>query len=298
MSETFDRLIVPLTDAVVALFLFLLGANVGSFLNVLAHRVPQGRSVVQGGSRCPACGMPIRWRDNVPVLGWLLLRGRCRDCRAPIAPRYPIVEAVCALLVGAVASVELLSGGGNLPQVRPVFHRGGADVLLLHTDWPLVATCLLHCGILVTLLAWTLFEIDGLRVPRSWFPAALAIVVGLGLALPGVQPVAAAPWPPADAWWRGLVVSAAGILAAAIVGRLLGNAAVTEGLALVGAGLGWQATLTTAALILAVAATRSGGAGKVSKVFRVRGVSMVDLLLAALIQVLCWRWLALPALVL
>jgi len=297
MSETFERLIEPLTDGVVALFLFVLGANVGSFLNVLAHRVPQGRSVVRGGSRCPACGMPIRWHDNIPVVGWLVLRGRCRDCRAPIAPRYPLVEAACAGLVGVVASVELLSGGRNLPRASHAFHRGGADVLLLHTDWLLVATSLLHCGILVTLLAWALFEADGLRVPRGWVLASLAIVVGIALVVPGTQPVAAASWPPPDSWWRGLVVSAAGIVAAAIVGRLVANPAVAEGLALVGAGLGWQATLVTAGLILPMVAVRRAAAAMGSGAFGEQGVSMVDLLLATSIQVLCWRWLAVPFLV-
>jgi leader peptidase (prepilin peptidase) / N-methyltransferase len=80
-----------------------LGAALGSFLNVVAYRLPRGLSLVRPGSRCPACETPIRPYDNVPVLSWLLLRGRCRSCRAPISPRYPIVEAVtialCALVV-------------------------------------------------------------------------------------------------------------------------------------------------------------------------------------------------------
>jgi hypothetical protein len=241
--------------------------------------------------------MPIRWHDNIPVVGWLVLRGRCRDCRAPIAPRYPLVEAACAGLVGIVASVELLSGGRNLPRASHAFHRGGADVLLLHTDWLLVTTSLVHCGILVTLLAWALFEVDGLRVPRGWVLASLAIVVGIALVVPDTQPVAAASWPPAEPWWRGLVVSAAGIVAATIVGRLLANPAVSQGLALVGAGLGWQATLVTAGLILPIAAVRRATAGWGLGVGGVQGVSMVDLLLATSIQLLCWRWLAMPFLV-
>lgn len=85
--------------AVAALF----GAVVGSFLNVVVHRLPAGESVVSPGSRCPRCAAPIRPRDNVPVLGWLLLGGRCRDCREPIAPRYPLVELANALLWAALA---------------------------------------------------------------------------------------------------------------------------------------------------------------------------------------------------
>ena len=70
----------------------ILGLAVGSFLNVVIYRVPRGESVVTPRSSCPACGAPIRERDNIPVVSWLVLRGRCRDCRAPISMRYPLVE--------------------------------------------------------------------------------------------------------------------------------------------------------------------------------------------------------------
>jgi leader peptidase (prepilin peptidase) / N-methyltransferase len=86
--------------AAVAVFLF--GLVAGSFLNVVIHRFPRGESVVFPGSHCPACGAPIRVIDNVPVLSWVLLRGRCRDCRARISPRYPLVELVNAALWLAV----------------------------------------------------------------------------------------------------------------------------------------------------------------------------------------------------
>jgi leader peptidase (prepilin peptidase) / N-methyltransferase len=81
----------------------LLGAAVGSFLNVCAYRWPEELSVVSPPSKCPACDTPIRWFDNVPVLGWLWLRGRCRSCRARISVQYPLVELATALLwAGAV----------------------------------------------------------------------------------------------------------------------------------------------------------------------------------------------------
>ena len=80
------------------------GLAVGSFLNVVVHRVPAGLSVVSPGSACPACGAAVRGRDNVPVLSWLLLRGRCRDCAAPIPARYPLTEALTALLYVAVVA--------------------------------------------------------------------------------------------------------------------------------------------------------------------------------------------------
>src|SRR3972149_10901850 len=77
---------------------FLLGLVVGSFANVCIHRLPLGLSVVHPPSRCPACGTLIKAYDNLPVLGFLLLRGRCRACRAPISWRYPAVEAANGLL--------------------------------------------------------------------------------------------------------------------------------------------------------------------------------------------------------
>lgn len=80
-----------------------LGLVIGSFLNVVIWRVPRGESIVRPPSACPSCGAHVRPRDNVPVLSWLLLRGRCRDCRAPISGRYPIVEALTGVLFGATA---------------------------------------------------------------------------------------------------------------------------------------------------------------------------------------------------
>jgi leader peptidase (prepilin peptidase) / N-methyltransferase len=80
-----------------------LGLLVGSFLNVVVWRVPRGESVVSPPSACPGCGHAIRARDNVPVLSWLLLRGRCRDCGATISARYPLVELATALLFALTA---------------------------------------------------------------------------------------------------------------------------------------------------------------------------------------------------
>jgi len=84
-------------------FAGLLGLAIGSFLNVVVHRVPLGLSVVAPASRCPGCEQEISARDNVPVLSWLLLRGRCRNCSAPISIRYPAVELLTGVLFAAVA---------------------------------------------------------------------------------------------------------------------------------------------------------------------------------------------------
>jgi leader peptidase (prepilin peptidase)/N-methyltransferase len=95
-----------MTTAVAAVLAGILGAVVGSFLNVVAYRLPRGESLSHPPSRCPNCGTPVKPYDNVPVLSWLMLRGRCRHCKEPISPRYPIVEAGTALLCALVVVVK------------------------------------------------------------------------------------------------------------------------------------------------------------------------------------------------
>jgi len=103
-------MIMPATEFVfgvprwmVIAFVAVLGAMIGSFLNVVIHRLPREQSIVLPKSACPACGAAIHFYDNIPILSFLVLRGRCRSCRAPISPRYPAVEALCALLFALVA---------------------------------------------------------------------------------------------------------------------------------------------------------------------------------------------------
>lgn len=91
----------PTVKVLFLVYAGLLGAAVGSFLNVCVSRLPAGESLVRPRSRCPACGTPIAWYDNVPLLSWLLLRGRCRHCREPIPVVYPVVElAGAAIWIG------------------------------------------------------------------------------------------------------------------------------------------------------------------------------------------------------
>jgi leader peptidase (prepilin peptidase) / N-methyltransferase len=87
-------------------FIAVLGAVLGSFLNVVIHRLPRGQSLSRPGSRCPSCGTPIAPYDNIPVLSWLLLRGRCRRCGATISPRYPTVELLTAATFAVVVAVR------------------------------------------------------------------------------------------------------------------------------------------------------------------------------------------------
>ena len=144
-----------------------MGGCIGSFLNVVIYRLPAGKSLVHPGSRCPKCDHAIRARDNIPVISWLALRGRCRDCGATIAARYPLVEAT-------VAAMFALLWWTNV-------HR---SVLLLNDPsetTPYLLAFLLQAGLFCCLLAGALIDLDGHHVPWSlgWPLGAFALVVGL-----------------------------------------------------------------------------------------------------------------------
>src|SRR5437763_7893227 len=116
-------------DAVLAMFTLLPGLAVGSFLGVAASRVPLGRSVVHPGSACLSCAAPIAWYDNVPLVSYLLLRGRCRRCGVSIPPRDPAIELATAVLLAAC----LLAFGLTLEAVTAVIFCA-ALVVVTATD--------------------------------------------------------------------------------------------------------------------------------------------------------------------
>jgi prepilin signal peptidase PulO-like enzyme (type II secretory pathway) len=229
---------------------FLWGAMFGSFLNVVAHRVPRGASVVRGRSRCPRCGAPVRPRDNVPVLGWLLLRGRCRDCAAPIAARYPLVEAACGLIVAGLAAFDLV--------------WGGVDRMLLHGDVLPWGRFALHVAVALVAVAWGLLAAAGTRCP-AWLPLLGAAAGFVVVAVPALQPIGVLPdgtaWPAGRprqaalaAWLAGSI--AGGIAHAAVRGPGRGP------LPLLGAVFGWQVvTVVTAVIGFVRRVRRTAGAG-------------------------------------
>src|SRR5688572_3261663 len=110
-------------------FLFLLGACVGSFLNVVVWRLPRGESLITPPSHCPKCDRPLKWYDNLPIVGWIKLGGKCRFCKAPISVRYPIVETVTALLfVFYYVMFYVVEVGPCPPVQRPKFEGAGVPV--------------------------------------------------------------------------------------------------------------------------------------------------------------------------
>jgi leader peptidase (prepilin peptidase)/N-methyltransferase len=114
---------------VIPFFFFLFGIVIGSFLNVCISRIPEGISIISPGSRCPRCEAPIKPYDNIPVLGWLLLRGKCRNCHLPISPMYPVVE----FLTGAVFVLTYCTFGVTLPTFKFLFFSC-LIIILIVTD--------------------------------------------------------------------------------------------------------------------------------------------------------------------
>jgi leader peptidase (prepilin peptidase)/N-methyltransferase len=152
-------------------FLFVLGACVGSFLNVVIYRLPRGESISFPPSHCPTCGRQIAWCDNIPLLSWVILRGRCRHCGVGISPRYLLIEAVTALLVSGLYVcyyvLHLRAGAGTFEETWPMF--------------------LAHASLLCVLLACTVVDIQIWEV----LPEACWLAGGVGIACAGLSPH---PW--------------------------------------------------------------------------------------------------------
>ena len=184
-------------SGVVVLMFLALGATIGSFLNVFIYRVPRGRALLWPPSSCASCGTRIHGRDNVPVLGWFLISGRCRTCAQPISARYPIIEAVVATVFIALYYVELLSGGENIPVRSPNMYRGIVWILL-YTKWDLVGLYTYHCLMLSLLLSVGMINVDGFRLPWKHAGMLLVAFAAASLAIPALHPVPA-PFVPAFA---------------------------------------------------------------------------------------------------
>ena len=148
--------------------LFVMGSVVGSFLNVCIYRIPWEKSVIWPDSRCPNCLAAIEHRDNVPVLGWVLLRGACRNCSVPISARYPMIELLVGLLFLAVYLVD-----------------GFFPAQYVRDDATLMAKVVYHLILVALLVAITFIDADLTIVPASITNTGIALGLGLGAAFPG-----------------------------------------------------------------------------------------------------------------
>jgi len=147
--------------SVIPFFFFLFGLVIGSFLNVCISRIPEELSIVSPGSRCPRCEAPIKPYDNIPVLGWLLLRGKCRNCRLPISPMYPVVE----FLTGALFVLTYYTFGISLSTFKFLLF-GCLVIILIVTD--------LRVRLLPDAVNWFGFGLAlafATRIPPDGFPA-------------------------------------------------------------------------------------------------------------------------------
>jgi leader peptidase (prepilin peptidase) / N-methyltransferase len=191
-------------------FVFAVGLCVGSFLNVVIARVPKGKSIVSPASACPRCGAPIRWYDNIPVVSWIALRGKCRRCGLPISPRYPIVELLTAVLVVAVV------------------HRFGLA-------WTAAGYAAFACA----LVALTFIDLDTWLLPHEITWPLLVVGIASPLWNPGLRPLDSA---------IGAAAGFASFAAIALFGeKVLHRETMGWGdvwlLAGIGAWLGWRELL-------------------------------------------------------
>lgn len=229
----FDILTISFASAIV----FALGASIGSFINVVVYRLPAKLSVVSPPSRCPRCFHRLGKQENVPVLGWLWLRGRCRHCKAPISVRYPLVEAATGLLFVLVYWKFGLS-------MQTVGYW-------LFASW---------------LLALSLIDLDTMTLPNSLTKSGL--VLGLGFAIASELLASTSTHATVERLVASVMGAVLGIWlfdGIALFGSLfLGQAAMGAGdaklAAMLGAWLGWKYLLLAGFLACAIGAFIGGGA--------------------------------------
>ena len=216
----------PLTTTVGAVFAVCLGLLWGSFANVCIYRWPpteehpKGRSVVKPGSHCPACKVPIRWYDNVPILSYLWLRGKCRACKASFSPRYLLVEALTGALFGVAWWFTLGTGGSMM----------SLDDRALHF--------VIYAAFVFVMVVIAFIDIDHKLILNKVTIPSIVLAYGASLLL-GFR------------WWEGLVGIAIGYGVPWLIGEIYYRVRGREGLglgdgmllALIGAMLGWRGVL-------------------------------------------------------
>ena len=219
-------------QADVAVVFGILGAMLGSFLNVCIYRLPQNRSIVYPRSACPACGHTIRWYDNVPVLSWLWLRGRCRDCGGKISLRYPLVELTVAVLA-----------------------------VLLYLSWGISFDLLERFTLLFILLGIAVADAREYIIPDLFSLGGLTLGLAFSFLPGGISPFQS---------FLGALVGGGSLYLVALLGELVFKKEAMGGgdvkmLALIGSFLGWPGVLFT---VFAASLAGSLIFGAVNYVFR------------------------------
>lgn len=264
------KLITASIQALTVIWIFAFASAVGSFLNVVVWRMPRGETIVSRPSRCPYCEVNIQFRDNIPVFGWIFLRGRCRACRLPISARYPIVEFIAGAMGLVLAFPELLSDGANLP-VAAYIGPSYFTWTIADLDTQFLAVYVFHGFLLAGLLASALIHFDGQGLPKKMFGIGLLVAVLAAAFWPDIHPV---PWDTVsnrmglNLWIVRFDTTLVGVLlggawAGAVSGFLLPPPKLTVPKfrwdvtcvgAVTGAFLGWQATSLSLAFALILVA--------------------------------------------
>jgi leader peptidase (prepilin peptidase)/N-methyltransferase len=193
-------------------YIFFVGMCIGSFLNVCIYRLPSGKSIVSPASACPVCGNPIHWYDNIPLISYIVLRGRCRGCKTSISIRYPIVELLCGLF----AMASWMRFGNSLPAlIYFIFIAALLAITFIDIDHRIIPDIISLPGIPLGFLA-------SLILPQlKWSDSLIGIGVGGGILL-------------AIAWGYQIATGKDGMGGGDI--KLL---------AMIGAFLGWKGVLFT-----------------------------------------------------
>lgn len=159
-----------MVSSVIYFWVFFFGASIGSFLNVCIYRIPAGISVVRPSSRCPQCGNPIRWWQNIPIVSWILLRGRCSSCQTKISPRYLFVEALTGILF---LKVFMIFGLDSATLVFWVFVAALVTLTFIDFDHQIIPDVISLPGIVLGFFSVSL-------TPLTWSHSLLGIFLGGG----------------------------------------------------------------------------------------------------------------------
>lgn len=219
---------------ILALWVFMVGAVVGSFLNVCIYRIPWQKSVIWPSSHCPNCLRPIAARDNIPILSWMALRGECRQCALPISPRYAVIETLVGLLFVAVFVTDVSFDKGVLN--TDAFLRMGYHQLLV-----------------AMLVLATFIDYDHWIIPDQVTVPGMIAGIFLGTLLPEIRLSPAA----ATTHLEGFIMGMKGLLIGGgltwsfrfVFTKVFGREAMGQGditlMGMIGAFLGWQAAVLT-----------------------------------------------------
>lgn len=306
---------------------FYFGASIGSFINVVANRTPLGKSIIWRGSHCPFCDRRLTMLDNMPIFGWIALRGRCRSCHLPISPRYLIMEIAVGAIFMSLALVELMGNGMNLPH-RDWRFGSGIVFTVFYPKWDLISAFAIHASLFAVAVMLIGSHMDRLRFPVLPMAVIVAIAIACATFHPIVAPVRwAEPWGATyprmmSVPGQRLATSLLGLAAGGLVGlgfsgllwqAFFRPAQSTDDVSdrprwfyhgiviflLAGSLLGWQAVfqvgiVATSLVILALRPFSLGSAAGLANDPRMRPqvLALAILTTTLLLHHLCWRLVA------